>query len=316
MDYNCNICNKNYANYQSLYKHNKRCHNGDNKTECEYCYKKYSRAEYLPTHYKICKKRKEHLSRGGDMDNELNEILESVINVGENSTKISKDDLIKQIKNCWNKQLNNGIMNNGEMNDSLNDNSTINNNNSTTNVTNVINIGKIEMLGNEDLINTLSQKEQKKILNQRYNSLKYIVEHVHFNEDYPQFQNISISDLKSPYGEKYDEKYEDFISLKKSDLLDEVIENRLSDIDEFLATNKEYIAKNTKNKIIKFVKKMSESFDEDSKAIKETRKELEVICYNNRHIVNKRKKEIKQMKKNKQTKKFGKLIPKQKIINQ
>lgn len=71
MEYKCNVCNKNYSSYQSLWIHNKKYHSKNNNynhkqsqitTEklnvnykCEFCNKILSRQDSLKRHYTNCK---------------------------------------------------------------------------------------------------------------------------------------------------------------------------------------------------------------------------------------------------------------------
>ncbi len=84
-DHICNICNKKYASYQSLWKHNKEFHKNNDKQiinpqnssillknssiipqnislslQCLYCNKVYSRSDNLKRHEKTCKIIKEN----------------------------------------------------------------------------------------------------------------------------------------------------------------------------------------------------------------------------------------------------------------
>ena len=91
--------------------------------------------------------------------------------------------------------------------------------------------------GNEDLMNEFTDKEQIKILNKRYNCLEYLIEYTHFNDKFPQFQNMYIDDLKSNKAHIYDKHKQDFKVVNKNEMLDDLIENRLNDINDFYQKN-------------------------------------------------------------------------------
>jgi flagellar motility protein MotE (MotC chaperone) len=160
--YECKICIKPYSSYKSLWNHNKKYHNNEvnqSKPEvniikyvCKYCNKELSCKQSKWKHEKACNK------------SEIN-LLKEKINKLEKKIDKSSNKTIND-----NKQINNG---------------TINNNN--------INI-KVS-LGNEN-IDDLSKKDQLKILNSGYMGLIKIIELLNLNPDLPQYNNILVTNLK------------------------------------------------------------------------------------------------------------------------
>ena len=100
-DFKCNVCNKYYSSYQSLWIHNKKYHNPNvsvsvpnviqtktnviqkesnvasstvntNILECKYCHKTYANRHSKSKHLKICKEKKikddEILKKNNDLD--------------------------------------------------------------------------------------------------------------------------------------------------------------------------------------------------------------------------------------------------------
>ena len=55
----------------------------------------------------------------------------------------------------------------------------------------------IVQLGQEDLVNTLSEKEQLKVLNKKYKSLNYLIDYIHCNDKFPEFNNVAITNLQN-----------------------------------------------------------------------------------------------------------------------
>ena len=114
MEYKCNICNKQYASYQSLWIHNKKFHLKNKKiiTEtskntqndytyiCEYCKRKFSRNDNLQRHHKTCKKYKEHLHsiQNKDLHEEIKKIKEEISTI----KNVNKEKTEKHYKciNC------------------------------------------------------------------------------------------------------------------------------------------------------------------------------------------------------------------------
>ena len=97
---------------------------------------------------------------------------------------------------------------------------------------NIINFNLVGF-GKEEFSEILSNKEQLKILKKKFNSLPYMIDYVHFNKDYPQYQNFIITSIKNNIAYKYDEEKKQFIAGNKEKLLNELIDNRMFDIDTF-----------------------------------------------------------------------------------
>ena len=101
---------------------------------------------------------------------------------------------------------------------------------------NIINFNLVGF-GKEELSDVLSNKEQLKILKKKFKSLPYMIDYVHFNKDYPQYMNFIITSIKNNIAYKYDEKKKQFIAGNKEELLNELIDNRMFDIDTFYNTH-------------------------------------------------------------------------------
>jgi hypothetical protein len=50
-----------------------------------------------------------------------------------------------------------------------------------------------------------------------------LIETMHLNNNYKQFQNVQITNLKDKYGKYYDDTTKQFITKIKSELIDEII---------------------------------------------------------------------------------------------
>ena len=109
----------------------------------------------------------------------------------------------------------------------------INNQLNNCNITNI----NIVQFGKEDVMNTLSRKEKLKILNNGYQSFNKLIEYVHFNDKYPQFKNIAITNLKDNIAYKYDPDDNKFIACKKDELLEDLMDIRTIDLEEILNEN-------------------------------------------------------------------------------
>lgn len=273
----CQICNKSYKTYNSLYVHRRRYHKPldtlDNKcNKCNKCGCEFDRLCNLANHQKTCV-----------LDDDLI-VLQSELE------KKLEPDLYEKVIDRLNKKGDFKIINKHQSNN-INQQQNIQilgvNNIDNSNKCNI----KIIGLGNENLSEILNAKEQINILNKRCQALEEIIKYVHFNDKYPQFHNVAITDLKSGNGLQFDESSGDYIVVKRTDMLNNLIENRMDDIADFLDNNKDKLGKTTKTSITNFINKIiNEAEDPNSQFIKEKRKYIELLMYNNKKKVLKLKK--------------------------
>ena len=133
-------------------------------------------------------------------------------------------------------------------------------------------------LGHENLIDVFSKKEKMAILKYRYCSLPHLVEYTHFNDKYPQFKNILITNTQNTLAYKFDNKKKKFITVNKNDLLDDIIDERMCDLSSFYDELENDLDEKTKE-ILEIVKEKIES-DSAYKELK--KKDIKLIIYNNR----------------------------------
>lgn len=268
----CDICGKSYKYRQSLKKH---MVNHIESLECIHCKREYKFKRNLKKHEKICKENPDILA-----------LIEHTIKLEQ----LKNDDLIGNFDNKVSNQVNSQNTNSNNAN-SNNTNISNNNNNNTNNNINII------TLGNESLSDILSNSEQIKILNQKYNCLEYIIKYIHFNNKFPQFQNILIDDIKSNKGYIYDENVDDFRIMKKGELIDNIIENRLNDIEEFCQINSKSLRQNTKNIITKFVTGVVNEYEKPkSNYLKELKEDIDILMYNERKLIKDNHKTLKKLR--------------------
>ena len=274
MEYKCTICNKFYKSYKSLWKHNDIFHKSgvsqslpelvnpvsqklaflanseSNILKCKYCSNIYKHKSSKSKHEKICKSR---------LDSNLEKLEKENIEIKKEMLELKKM-LQKALKihpktlQKINKQLNN--INNG----------TVNNNN--------INIVQ---LGHENLDEILTEKEKLGILNNKCHSLRDLVKLVHISPKYKQFKNIYITNLQNTIAYKYDTKTNNFLAVNKSELLDDLIENRISDINYFHSELEEKVDEHTSEIIKRFINRMNDG-DDNLKDIK--KEEIKLLIYN------------------------------------
>ncbi len=305
----CKYCNKFFKSYQSRSNHYKRYHTSDatklpqntqksniepqNTTKipqintillktnnCQYCDKKLARYDSLKRHEIICKFKNIKIDKSDKNLEEENQLLKDALKKQfeeNNQIKSMLSELLN--KNCKvhpktlqkiNKQLN--IGDNGTVNENIN-NGTVNNN-ITYNI-----IG----LGHENLTEVFSKKEKMAILKYRYYSLPQLVEYAHFNDKYPQFKNILITNTQNNLAYKYDTKKKQFVAVNKDELLDDIVDERMCDINSFY----EELEKELDEKTKEILDKVKDKIENDPAYKEIKKKDIKLIIYNNRKKVSK-----------------------------
>ena len=307
-DFICTICNKSYKNKSGIWKHNNNYHNNlqhnipqktqnlelnrrentnngnsapqnttkmrqSKSNECKFCNKVLSRYDSLKRHEQKC-----------NFNNVINSSKnkDEIITMLTNTVKQQSEE-IKHVKtmlmDIMNKNCKVHPKTLQKINKQLNgDNNTINENNGT--VTNNITYNIIG-LGHENLTEVFSKKEKMNILKYRFNSLPQLVEYAHFNDKYPQFKNILITNTQNTLAYKYDTKKKQFVAVNKEELLDDIVDERMCDINSFYEELENDLDEKTKE-ILDKVKDKIES-DPNYKELK--KKDIKLIIYNNRKKV-------------------------------
>jgi hypothetical protein len=276
----CDICTKEYASYKSLWNHNTKFHNNiqsknninhhmnaseiniiQHKNVCKFCSKQFEYSQSKYRHQKTCNK------------NSTNKIIEENIILKNELLNMNKtvEDLKKQMKELMNKQYKMHPKTLQKINKQLN----MTNSHNTSNVNNIVNVIQ---LGKEDLDNVLSQKEQLNILNKDHNSLEYMIKYIHFNDKYPQYKNIMITNQQNNIAYRYDKKENKFIATDKNELVDELVSCRTADIEEFLDNNINRLEAKTISRIKEFINKIT--YDDKYDELK--KKDIKLLIYNNR----------------------------------
>jgi hypothetical protein len=282
----CNICSKKYKSYKSLWNHNKNFHNNDTsknniiqhtdttktniihqksgKYNCKYCSKEFTFSQSKYRHEAKCKdKNTETIIK----ENKL--LKQELVNINK-----TMEEFKKQMIQIMNKQYKMHPKTLEKINKQLNINITSNtiNNICSNNTINII------QLGDENLDTVLTQTEQLNILSKNSNLLEYMIKYVHFNNKYPQFKNIMITNQQNNIAYRYDNCENKFVATNKNDLVDELISCRTADIEEFLDNNINMLEQKTITKIKEFIKKITydDKYDEHKK------KQVKLLIYNNR----------------------------------
>ena len=296
----CKYCNKEYASYASRSNHIKKFHivNTENiQTEiaktspkiknispeianislkkdniiCEHCKITFTRIDSLRKHNNRCKIKNNEDNKLKQENEQLKEIVEKVKKEKE-EMKQDIELLKKQMLEIMNKQNKIHPKTLTKINKQLNNNTIINNN---------INIIQ---LGGESLDTLFNKNQQIDVLNKKYKCLEYLVKQIHFNDNYPQFKNILITNTQNNIGYRYDKIENKFIAINKNELLDDVITERMGDIENFYDNQLQYLDSRTKDIIHCFIAKMS---DKNEKYYEQKMKDIKLVIYNNRNKVSK-----------------------------
>jgi hypothetical protein len=258
----CTICDKKYANYKSLWSHNKKFHTkktgvggtgngGDGTTKkysCMHCAKLFNDSSNKCKHQKNCKEKKEE-------DNiDIKEKLEKL----EKEIKILKDEKGKP-------NINNGNINNGTVN-----NIVINN-------------------YDKDNMDYITDKFKQKILsmipNDQVNVIPKLLENIKFNSNHKENNNFKINSDRSKICFKF--KDNQWISDNKNKSLNELLDYGNKIVKQFyeegievLDDEKKEEYHNFQDKIFKKLKKqVDKQTKKDNILRNQIMKEIENIAY-------------------------------------
>ena len=177
------------------------------KYKCSYCDKLYKYKQGKWRHEQNCKFRNSETK-----DNIINELLKQ---------NDKKNELIENlIKKIGNNKVNN-----------------YNSNNKTVNII-INNYG-------EENIEFIDEKMIKKLIKKPGSAIQKLLKIIHFNEKYPENQNLKITNIHDPYIHVYDKGWK---IKKKGQVIDEIIVDKFDIIHSNLDSEDE-ITENYKNKI-------------------------------------------------------------------
>jgi len=273
----CLICDKVYSSKSSLCHHNKKFHKTilekpaeiqleinniiGKSYKCEYCNKIFATRQSKSAHKKnICrnynksindikielleKENKEIKHQNELITNSLNELKELFLKKckihPKTLQKINKNLINKTINNTTNITTNNNIINNTIINKTY------------VNFTDSINY------------KLLSDKEILNILNRQWKSLEESIKTIHFNEKYPEFKNIFITNLKDNNAYIFDGTK--FSVITKNEALNDLINSHMDEIESSAKMFENKINENKYKRLNKFIETIG---DNDTKFIPE-----------------------------------------------
>jgi hypothetical protein len=243
--------------------------NNKNINECEHCGKIYSRIDSLTRHHNVCKIKlqKEHNEK---MENLLKKLIKQQEAHSKKLEKITKENNKDKLKN-------NGIINNGSVENIFN---------------NCKNINFINVLPfpNDDK-SFLTEKDKKNLLNKRQVVIQEYLKKIKFDPNNPQNHNVYISNIKSKYGIINNGK--EWIAMQVSDILDILITHTKDEIESLLEEFEDVLPEKIINKIKGILESVeydptdsNEYIDKIKLKLKEKiMDEVKLILYNNKHII-------------------------------
>jgi ribosomal protein L37AE/L43A len=255
--FECDKCGEKFTAYNNMLKHKKKYCKGfflENKTENE------TKTESLNTnknHFELVKN-----PNTGDVIN-LNDIVNNPKIISELFNIISKDEqcknMIKSISEIQNNTTN--IKNLNNTNNIKNSNNTTNNNlnaNVQNNTTNNNNIFIMAAFGKEGRIQV-----PKALLHSLYrnmeNAIPRLVEYIHYNDNFPQFQNIEGKGISNSYVSIFDGS--NWILQRKDEVVEKLIKDKKEILDDFFDEMVENNHSKLNSKIIKNYNEQSDKLD-------------------------------------------------------
>jgi len=269
--YICKICNKEYSSQSSLCNHNKKfhkvnvvncggnivkcgdnvVHRGDNVVKsddnvvksddnivkiyiCSICNKKFNDRSNKWKHEKKCKENNQNEIE--DLKNTINVMKEQIASILKEKGKVHHKTLQK-INNQLTNINNNGNINNGKI---------INN--------------TFVKFGDVDYQRILNNKQVKHILNQQFMSIEESIKLIHFNKDLPEYNNVFITNMRDDIGYIFNGK--EFISVKKNEMINELIDSHIKEINLSLEKNKNNLNEKYVTRLEKFLDMLN---DDDTK---------------------------------------------------
>jgi hypothetical protein len=288
-EFRCNICNKNYASKCSLCNHTKKFHinnlsinpqksSNSLRFECNLCKKKFNRKDNLHRHIKICKISEDNIITSEDniitsedniitSENKINELEKTIIRLKNQVSVLlqEKGKIHHKTLQKINNQLNN-----------INNVSIINNT--------YVKFGDVEYK------KILDKKQIKHILCCQYQSLEESIKKIHFNDDLPEYSNIFITNMKDDLAYVFNGTQ--FISIRKNEMLNELIDTHVKEINLSLEKNKNKLNEKYVTRLEKFIDMLNDDntqfTDDNNKRIYPCYKaykinSIKLLIYNNSH---------------------------------
>ena len=252
-----------------------------NPLQCQCCMKLFSNKFSIKRHTQGRCKAQETIESLKERLAEQQQIIDLVKLLG---TKIENESQVVTISPNANANANNLTNSNNRTNSTNRTNNTNSNNTNTNTINTVINNNntiRLVGLGNENIVELLSEREKKQILGKMHKSLIHLIEKVHFSGEYPQFANVVITNLKNKLAYKYSEDDQKFIVDTAENVIQEVIDNHFDDICTIYEEQKDSLDKKINIRTGEFIEQHSNNPEKYKQATDDVR----LMMYNKREKV-------------------------------
>ena len=233
-----------------------------NGNKCKYCDKSYSSRQNKWKHEQKCKEEYD-IKQNALKEIKIKELDLECIKEKNKSLKTENKNLELQIKLA---KLNGNTTNNGTMAETVNNNTTNNTNSNNTNNGTIA-----ETVNNTNSNNTTNnvfvkynnvyydkmfiKKEMKEIMKDPENLLENAISKFHFSSEYPENNNIFITNLKDKIIHVFDG--EKFVDMDKKEVINELMDEHTCQFVIYVAKNKKYneMLENFRRNVFKSEKK-------------------------------------------------------------
>jgi len=276
----CQYCDRSFTTNSNYHRHvNKYCKVKQN----ENIKKEYEKDEVV----KRLVKQINILKRNDKQ--RINEINRLKSQLNNNRTSSTNMNHIKKNNHPNNITVNNTTINNANNIQNTNINTTINNNTNIQQLNQQNNYDiKILAYGKEDLSHIVD-KRYRTILDKGFKAVQALTQEIHFNKNKPENQNVYISkwdgnDVHVFDGEKW--KYEN-----RDEILQQIIEDKSDILDKKFDQYQNVLCEDTERKYNRFKDQRDEQI-----VMKDIKKQIERLLYNEREMVVATKNNIKKSK--------------------
>lgn len=281
MPQNAPNCTKNAPKCTNLHRNapkNTEMEQPKNPLQCQCCMKLFSNKFSIKRHKQGRCKAEETIESLKERLAEQQQIIDLVKLLG---TKIENESQVVTISPNANANANNLTNSNNRTNRTNNTNSNNTNTNTINTVINNNNTIRLVGLGNENIVELLSEREKKQILGKMHKSLIHLIEKVHFSGEYPQFANVVITNLKNKLAYKYSEADQKFIVDTAEKVIQEVIDNHFDDICTIYEEQKDSLDKKINMRTGEFI----EQHSNNPEKYKQATDDVILMMYNKREKV-------------------------------
>ena len=261
VDYTCKVCCKSFKQkgHYTYHIDNKVCLNKPHK--CKYCGKGFSTSNNMYRHIRTVCSMKDDDSKSDDTDDmDKIDILKKFSEMEERMKRLENENKILKSGNTG-KSINNGTIVNGDINNTINNNITVN----------------VVPFGKEDL-SKINKNDLLKVFRSGFNSALQLTETTHFNPKYPEYHNVYISNMKNKYAMTYDGN--DWALVMKDELIDKMYNKKRDYIEDNMDDFYNSLMPSQINALHRWL-----NVDDDHHYVQKVKNDMKLMLYNKRKMV-------------------------------